>query len=146
MESGMPEFVDTDEGWINIDHVETITEKTHDGIRRATFYDAASRRMGGKAMWDPFEHNGHIIPAQPDAYGVVIGNDDGPDPWVQRIPIVGWRITSCIQYAVPVCPWPTEGCCMLIPTGDGKWMWQDNAIYDTLEAAVESWKREKTPA
>lgn len=61
----MPEFVDTDEGWINIDHVETITEKTHDGIRRPTFYDAASRRMGAKAMWDPFEHNGHIVQPNP---------------------------------------------------------------------------------
>lgn len=140
----MTEFVRTDEGWVNLDAVEKIIETEGKHGDRATFFAAGGRRLGSGARWDPYEHNGQIVPATADQHVVVIGEGDGPEnPWVSRMPVIAWRIHSMYGYAIPIGAWETEGLRVLIPTDDGKFIYQENCFYDSLAEAIEAWKHEK---
>jgi len=156
----MSNFIETDNGWVNLDHVESF-ERVEAAKGRPTYI---FRRRGGTPIdrvtgidFDPEDIEGVIIPAASDARAVVIDVDTSTarpteeDVWTDHHSIVAWRVGR--DGVTPILPTDTGGgseALTLIEQPNGHLVSQWDDSYDTLDAAKayallsaqDAWDRE----
>lgn len=136
----MTEFVDCEEGWVNLDFVSKITEGPwkKGEPRRWLFRDGDGKVIGISSKYDPMMSSGTIVPAAEGIYviAIYVGQKDD-DTWCQHIPVVAWRVQPDCP-AVPVLVDDTDGAdLVLIPAPDGSFIAQYSGVFKSVQAAID---------
>ena len=143
----MPRFVDVDRGYINLDFVQRITERSNgrNGLRCYSFWDKDGQRIGEiefTSEFDPEDMTDTVVPAAPGATATLLtvfddaGRPTEADVFTERVPIIAWRIGRYGSRPVLIEP-PASNEHVLIEMPDGRLMAPDYAPFSTVDAAKQ---------
>ena len=90
----MPQFIDTDRGYVNLDHVRRSQRRVANGKPEWTLFDAEDRVIGTVPDFDPGQFL-PVISAAPCSFAVMVTiYGDGETPTADEMPILGWKVGS----------------------------------------------------
>jgi hypothetical protein len=132
----MTRFIETENGYVNLDHVKTAKRVGKDFEHRLFDADGESlgvTRLHGQSLEDL---TSAVIPAAPGAHAIAIYADEH-GIFVSKPAIVGWRLVSFAAMALPVFADDFDDAPMLlIPDADGSLREPMCGSYPDIDAAM----------
>jgi hypothetical protein len=115
----MPQFIETNHGWINLDYVRRIKSRKVSGKHEGwTLFDAADHEMAEAIDFSPGSFP-PVIPASSGAIAFVVTVfDDGTEPSATTVPIIGWIVGNGEPDAILIeIPAANEMAFIILPSG-----------------------------
>ncbi|MFL5252015.1 MAG: hypothetical protein ACJ8AI_03845 [Rhodopila sp.] len=136
----MPKFIETKEGWINLDHVHWIRAVHTREDQTCRYILHTGNENFVKTSFKPIDWDieaADIIPAAAGTVAYIFGAADEKRPtlndiWVTVERVIGWRTTVSWWHADPVfAEHPSDGVVMLVMP-NGQISWQEHGFYKDL--------------
>jgi hypothetical protein len=143
----MTQFVETNDGWVNLAHVAKIKERNNHANSGLIFYGVDGKVLGAKSCLDepfnPSDISPVVVPAAPGSMAVVIWavNNEEECPYeteTETFPIVAWAIVEGVGR--PILPnkgLMDDGAVVFIQLDDGRLVESCDGICANLTEAQE---------